>query len=110
MFARGDRRLGRAIETAWRRGARLDGWSDYFHFDLWMQALADSGIDPDFYAARARSPEEILPWDHISTGVSKRHLLHEWECALKAQISPDCRVKCTGCGANKLLCGGVCDA
>ncbi len=110
VFARGDRRLGRAIETAWRRGARLDGWSDYFHFDLWMQALADSGIDPDFYAARSRSPEEILPWDHISTGVSKRHLLHEWECALKAQISPDCRVKCTGCGANKLLCGGVCDA
>lgn len=110
VFARGDRRVGRVIEEAWKSGARLDGWGDFFKFDLWMDAFEKCGVDPDFYATRERALDEILPWDHISTGVSKRHLIHEWECALAATISPDCRVKCTGCGANKLLCGGDCDA
>lgn len=110
VFARGDRRIGKVIEEAWKNGARLDGWGDFFSLDLWLDAFKTCGIDPDFYALRERSLDEILPWDHISTGVEKRHLIKEWETALTATVSPDCRAKCTGCGANKLLCGGVCDA
>ncbi len=110
VFARGDRRLGKVIEAAWKKGARLDGWGDFFSLDLWLDAFKECGVDPDFYALRERALDEILPWDHISTGVEKRHLIKEWETALSEAVSPDCRVKCTGCGANKLLCGGVCDA
>ena len=110
VFARGDRRLGKVIEAAWKKGQRLDGWSDFFSLDTWLDAFKDCNVDPDFYALRERALDEILPWDHISTGVEKRHLIKEWETALSEAVSPDCRVKCTGCGANKLLCGGVCDA
>jgi len=110
VFARGDRRLGKVIETAWKKGQRLDGWGDFFSLDTWLDAFKECNVDPDFYALRERELSEILPWDHISTGVEKRHLIREWETALSESVSPDCRVKCTGCGANKLLCGGVCDA
>ncbi|MBR5479561.1 MAG: TIGR03960 family B12-binding radical SAM protein [Clostridia bacterium] len=110
VFARGDRRLGKVIEAAWKKGARLDGWGDFFSLETWIDAFRECDVDPDFYALRDRALDEILPWDHISTGVDKRHLIKEWETALSEAVSPDCRVKCTGCGANKLLCGGVCDA
>ena len=109
MLSRGDRRIADVIETVWRNGGGLDAWSDYFDFDRWMDAFASCGIDPDFYACRERSLEEILPWDTIDVGVRKGHLWHEREMAYKSLLSPDCRVQCTGCGANSLI-GGKCDA
>lgn len=110
VFARGDRRLGAAIEKAWRNGAKLDGWSEHFDFDMWIKAIEECGLSPEFYANRERGKDEIHPWDHISPGVTKKHLWHENEQAYKSEISPDCRVKCTGCGASCLLKGGKCDA
>ena len=71
VFARGDRRLGAVILDAWRQGARFDGWSEHFRFAVWMQALQNQGMDPDFYSQRQREPQEVLPWDHLSTGASK---------------------------------------
>ncbi|MBR3848716.1 MAG: TIGR03960 family B12-binding radical SAM protein [Oscillospiraceae bacterium] len=109
-FARGDRRLGRVIETAWKKGARLDGWAEHFSLDLWLDAFRECGIDPAFHATRARGHDEILPWDHISTGVTKNFLACEREKAYRSEASPNCREKCLGCGASKLLCGGKCDA
>lgn len=110
VLSRGDRRVGAVIEEVWRNGAFLDAWSDYFNFDRWMQAFETCDVDPYFYACRARSREELLPWDVISVGVRKEHLWHEREMAYRSQLSPDCRKQCTGCGAAKLLEGGVCDA
>ena len=110
VLARGDRRVGAVLYDVWKRGARLDGWSEYFDFDAWMGAFDACGVSPEFYANRLRSRDEIMPWEHLATGVSRRHLLHEWDAAHASCISPDCRKQCTGCGASKLLCGGVCDA
>ena len=109
-FARGDRKLGRVIETAWKKGARLDGWAEHFSLDLWLDSFRECGIDPAFYATRAKGKDEILPWDHISTGVTKKFLARERDKAYKSETSPNCREKCLGCGASKLLCGGKCDA
>lgn len=109
VLSRGDRRVADAIESVWRNGGGLDAWSDYFDFERWMAAFAECGIDPDFYACRERSYDEILPWDTIDVGVRKAHLWHEREMAYKSTLSPDCRVQCTGCGANSLI-GGKCDA
>lgn len=110
VFARGDRRIGKVIETAWRMGAKLDGWDEHFSLDMWLSAFEECGIDPAFYANRERVADEIMPWDHISTGVSKRFLRSECEKAYRSEASPNCREKCLGCGASKLLCGGKCDA
>ncbi len=110
VFARGDRRIGKVIEAAWRKGARLDGWAEHFSLDLWLDAFKECGIDPDFYATRERGKDEVLPWEHISTGVSKNFLAREREKAYRSETSPNCREKCLGCGASKLLCGGKCDA
>jgi len=110
IFARGDRRLADAIELAWKRGAKFDAWSEYFDLKRWLEAMEDCGLDPEFYASRVRTREEILPWSVISTGVSDDYLWREREEAYACRITPDCRKQCTGCGANKLLCGGVCDA
>ena len=110
VLARGDRKIGDVLEAVWRRGSRLDGWGDWFEFQRWMDAFEECEIDPAFYANRERARDEIMPWEHISTGVSKEHLLHESDAAYRSEISPDCRKQCTGCGANKLLNGGVCDA
>ena len=109
-FARGDRKLGKVIETAWKKGARLDGWAEHFSLDLWLDSFRECGIDPAFYATRAKGKDEILPWDHISTGVTKKFLASERDKAYKSETSPNCREKCLGCGASKLLCGGKCDA
>lgn len=110
VLARGDRRLGKLLETVWRKGARLDSWSEYFDFDRWMEAFAETGIDPDFYALRERSKDEILPWSMIDIGVHPEYLWREREQAYRSVITPDCRVKCMGCGANCLLPDGVfCD-
>lgn len=102
VFARGDRRLSRAILEAVDRGQRLDGWDEFFRFDTWMEAFAAAGIDPDFYAVRRRPYTELLPWDHIDCGVSRAFLVRESEKAHAGVTTPDCRTQCAGCGANRL--------
>ena len=101
VFARGDRRLGAVLERAWRSGCRFDGWSDQFRYDLWLQAMRDEGLDPDFYACRVRPLEETLPWDHLDCGVTKSFLRREWEKALRGETTHDCRKGCVGCGVNR---------
>ena len=101
VFARGDRRLGEALERAWRLGCRFDGWSDQFRYDLWLRAFRDCGLDPDFYALRERPEDEVFPWDHLDCGVTKQYMLNEWHRALRGEITRDCRKGCTGCGAKR---------
>ena len=110
VLDRGDRRLGKLMEKVWRKGGRLDSWSEYFSFERWMEAFAETGIDPDFYALRERPKDEILPWSMIDIGVHPEYLWREREQAYRSVITPDCRVQCMGCGANCLLPDGVfCD-
>ena len=98
VFARGDAKLADAVEEAWKRGERFDGWSEHFNFDRWMQVFSDLGIDTDSYACRERGRDEILPWDHIDSGVSKSFLLEEKDRSLTGDLTPDCREGCNGCG------------
>ena len=107
-LSRGDRRLADVIETAWKNGAKFDSWSEYFNFQTWMDAFQSNGLDPAFYANRERGKDEILPWKIISDGVKDSYLWKEREAAYQGVITPDCREKCSGCGANKLCEGGVC--
>lgn len=107
-FAVGDRRLGAVLYRAWELGCVLDGWSECFRYDLWMQAFRDCGLDPAFYANRARGLDELLPWDHIDAGVSKAFLRREYEKALRAETTRDCRHGCNGCGLQRFE--GVCAA
>jgi len=109
VFARGDRRLSKVIEYAWRHGCKFDSWDDSFKFDVWMQSFEDLGIDPLFYNARRREFSEILPWDHLDYGIRKEFLIKENEKAHRSETTPHCRIKCAGCGANRLN-GGKCDA
>lgn len=110
VMARGDRRSGNVIEEAVRRGARLDGWDEFFNYDAWLAAFEACGIDPDFYTVRGYGEEELLPWDTIDVGVSKRFLLRERRRAYEEVVTPDCRHGCAGCGANQLLKEVACDA
>ena len=110
VFSRGDRRGADVIEEAGRQGAKFDAWSEYFDFDRWMAAFDACGLDPAFYANRVREKDEVLPWSVTSTGVTTPFLWRERERAYQAVITPDCRVQCTGCGADKLYPGGKCDA
>ena len=88
----------------------MDSWDEYFSYERWLEAMAECGLDPDFYASRERGEDEILPWDVISCGVTKKHFLRERKAAYEGRVTPDCREQCTGCGAACLLEGGVCDA
>ena len=109
-LSRGDRRVGGVIEAAWRRGARMEAWSDYFDYRRWLDAFADCGLDPAFYATRERAEDECLPWSRVDMGVKTSLLLRERHRAYDAQLSPDCRVACSACGAQSLLPKGVkCD-
>jgi radical SAM family uncharacterized protein len=108
ILSRGDRRLGPVIESVWRAGGRLEAWSDFFRYERWTAALAENGLDGSFYTTRPRAADEVMPWDHIDMGVTKRHLRREFEQAEKGVLSPDCRARCVGCGAAKLT-GGKCD-
>ena len=104
VFARGDRRVGRALLLAWQKGARFDGWSDCFDYERWLEAFAEAGIDKDFYAARQRGEHEVFPWEHISPGVSRKFLWNEWQKAYAQQLTHDCRrSSCTGCGVCQKL-------
>lgn len=108
VLARGDRRLSAVLERAWQLGCRLDGWDENFDYAAWMQAFSDCGVDPAFYANRALEREEMLPWDHISSGVTKAYLYSELEQARRGIATPDCKAGCRGCGALSLT-GGKCD-
>ena len=110
VMARGDRRVGPVIEEAVRRGARLDGWDEYFNYNIWMEAFEACGVDPDFYTVRGYDESERLAWDHIDVGVSKRFLQLERKRAYAETVTPDCRHGCAGCGANQLLKEVACDA
>ena len=107
VLARGDRRLGKVLELAFRKGAHLDAWSEYFDLSRWEEAFAECGLDPAFYANRVRSQEEILPWSVISCYVSDKYLWHQRELAYQSVPTPDCRTQCSGCGAN-VVEGGEC--
>lgn len=110
VLARGDRRLCAVLEEAVNRGARLDGWDEYFSYQTWLDSFAACGIDPDFYTTRGYGIDELLSWDVISDGVSPAFLKKERERAYRNETTPDCRASCSGCGANCLLKGGKCDA
>ena len=110
VMARGDRRLGPVIEAAVRNGARLDGWDEYFRYDLWLDAFRKCGVDMEFYTTRGYGEDELLAWDPIQLGVSKKFLLRERKRAYEKLVTPDCRQGCAGCGANGLLKEVGCDA
>ena len=105
-FAVGDRRMADVLYRAWELGCKLDGWNEHFHYQLWMQAFADCGVDAAFYANRPRGLEELLPWDFIDIGVTKRYLRLEYERALQAKTTRDCRLGCNGCGIERIK--GLC--
>ncbi len=107
VFARGDRRLGEVIIKAVENGCKFDGWGEYFDFDMWMKTFDELGIDPDFYTARERSYDEILPWEHIDIGFTKEFFIRENEKAKLAVTTPNCRQQCAGCGI-KSFGAGVC--
>ena len=109
VLARGDRRLNKVILRAFELGCKFDSWDDKFNFDAWMQAFEENGIDPHFYTHRRRPFSELLPWDHLDYGVSRKFLERENIKAHNNEITPHCRIHCSGCGAN-MLNGGNCDA
>lgn len=106
VLARGDRRVGGVVEAAWRRGARLDSWSEHFSLERWLAAFEECGIDPSFYANRERSRGETLPWSAISAGVSDEYLWNGREMSREPATTPDCRKKCSACGASRFVGGG----
>ncbi len=109
VLARGDRRLGPVLLAAQRLGCKLDGWDEYFRYDLWMQAFQEAGVDPTFYTTRGFGEDEVLPWSTISVGVSDGFFRREREKAYRSEVTPDCRTKCAGCGARRLSEEGKCD-
>ena len=109
VLARGDRRLGPVLLAAQRLGCKLDGWDEYFRYDLWMQAFREVGVDPVFYTTRGFGEDEVLPWSTISVGVSDGFFRREREKAYRSEVTPDCRTKCAGCGARRLSEEGKCD-
>ena len=107
ILARGDRRISDAILKVYENGGYFDAWSEYFDYDRWLDAFKECGIDPDFYTKRERSLDEIFPWDFIDIGVSKDFMKREWKNALAESVTPNCRMRCSACGA-KQFGGGVC--
>ncbi|QUH26069.1 TIGR03960 family B12-binding radical SAM protein [Serpentinicella alkaliphila] len=107
VFARGDRRLSKVLEAAFRSGCKFDGWYEFFNFDKWMDAFKETGIDPDFYT-RKREYDELLPWDHINVGVTKDFLIRENERSKNAEVTANCRENCSACGITQNFIGGIC--
>ncbi len=102
VFARGNRKLSAALIEAHKLGQKFDGWDEHFSYENWLKAFENAGIDPAFYANRQMGFDEVLPWDIIDCGVSKEFFLREWKRAFESRTTPNCREKCSGCGANKL--------
>lgn len=107
ILARGDRRLAKALVRIYEKGGIFDAWTEFFDNSLWIEAFAECGIDTDFYAMRERPLDEIFPWDFIDDGVSKEFLKREWQTAKEEKVTPNCRMKCSGCGGMQYK-GGVC--
>ncbi len=107
VFAKGDRRLADVLVAAQKKGCRFDGWDEHFSYEKWMEAFAECGVDPEFYAYRKIEHDEVLPWDHIDIGVRKEYLMEEHNRAYREETTPSCREKCMGCGAASFG-GGVC--
>ena len=103
VLARGDRRLCAVLEDAWKNGCKLDGWTEHFNYNAWMAAFEKNGVDGRFYANRTRSYDEVMPWDHLDYGVTKQFLIRENQKAHGDAPTPNCREKCSGCGANCLI-------
>ena len=109
VLARGDRRLSAVIYSAFKDGCKFDSWDEHFKFDSWMKAFEENNLDPYFYTQRKREFSEVLPWDHLDYGISRKFLEKENLKAHENKTTPHCRIKCAGCGANRLN-GGHCDA
>ena len=107
VFARGDRKIASVIEEAYRMGCIYDSWSEQFDNDKWMRAFDNTGIEIGFYNLRERGEDEVFPWDFIDIGVTKKFLRREWDRAMKGEVTPNCRMQCSGCGVAKWK-GGVC--
>jgi len=107
VFARGDRKLSKVLIAAHKMGCKFDGWSEHFRYEVWLKAFEECGIDPYFYTARKRSYDEVLPWDHVDVGVTKKFLIKESEKAMRGERTPNCRQQCSGCGVA-VFEGGVC--
>lgn len=105
VFARGDRRVAKAIRKAYEKGCMFDSWSEYFHNDLWLESFEECGLDIGFYTTRQRMDDEIFPWDFIDCGVTREFLLREWKKAKEQKVSPNCKAQCQGCGANRFGVG-----
>jgi radical SAM family uncharacterized protein len=107
VFARGDRKLSKAIYEAYKSGCIYDAWTEYFDYDKWLAAFDKTGIDVDFYTIRERDLDEVFPWDFIDIGVTKEFMKREWKNAMEAKVTPNCKMKCSGCGAARYN-GGIC--
>lgn len=107
VLARGDRRIGEVIYTAWKKGCKFDGWDEYFDFEKWKEAFNECGLTPDFYAYRKREYDEVMPWEHIDLGISKKFLANQDRLAHQSISTPNCRQKCAGCGAT-VFGEGIC--
>lgn len=103
VYARGDRRTGKALVRAWELGCKFDGWTEYFDYSKWLQAFEETGIQPEFYSQRARGEEEYLPWELIDCGVSKQYMMKEMKKAAAGVQTADCRQGCTGCGVKRFV-------
>ena len=108
VFAKGDRKTCDVLIKAFEKGAKFDGWSEYFNMDIWNEAMAECNLDPEFYVYREISYDEILPWDFIDIGVSRKYLERENEKAKKAELTRNCLEGCTGCGININFKEGKC--
>ena len=107
LLARGDRKISKVIMKVYEKGGIYDAWGEYFNYDRWLEALAEENISLDFYTTRQRELDEIFPWDFINTGVTKEFLKREWNNAMNELVSPNCKMKCQGCGAT-MFKGGIC--
>jgi radical SAM family uncharacterized protein len=105
VIARGDRKTGKAIYAAWKKGCKFDGWAEFFYFDKWLEAFKECGLDPEFYANRKRDFSEVLPWDHIDMGISKKFLVSECEKAYEGDLTRNCIAGCSMCGAQAYEAG-----
>ncbi|MCJ7690269.1 MAG: B12-binding domain-containing radical SAM protein, partial [Clostridiaceae bacterium] len=108
VIARGDRRICDVIIKAFEKGAKFDGWSEHFKFEIWQEAMEECGVSGEFYAYRERSYEEILPWDFIDIGVNKEYLIKENEKAKRVELTQNCKLGCTECGVNVNFKEGTC--
>ncbi|MEE0686702.1 MAG: TIGR03960 family B12-binding radical SAM protein [Lachnospiraceae bacterium] len=107
LLARGDRKISKVIMKVYEKGGIYDAWGEYFNYDRWLEALEETNTDLDFYTTRQRDLDEVFPWDFINTGVTKEFLKREWNNAMNEVVSPNCKMKCQGCGAT-MFKGGIC--